>query len=540
MSRVAYVLIALLILLTSVVVSCAPPAAPVSDVYKDPIKTNAGLVSGATAGAKQDIHVYKGIPFAAPPVGNLRWKPPQPVTPWEGVKECTEFGAAPNGWSALGKPPKVSEDCLYLNVWTPVTKVGEKLPVVVWIYGGGFRFGYGTTPLYDGTNLAGKGVVVVTFNYRTGAFGFLSHPLLSKESEHGVSGNYGILDQIAALQWVQNNISAFGGDPNNVTVFGQSAGAISIVTLMASPLAKGLFQRAISHSYADLDFFMDLKAAKYGNGTAEAQGERLAKELGCDTAADPLACLRAKPADEIMTKAAPPGDYWSPGYKYGPVVDGWVLTDHPFNLFLAGKQMNVPLLIGTTADEYSLFQISIIPDVSTYQALMNTLFGDKAKQILAANPAKDDASAKTAQKNVMTLYSFYCPAKEIANSMSNVKSPVYLYQFTRVPHGAKRWGAYHALDIGYVFGNLIPILPTPEPELYFDDTDRALSETMMGYWTSFAATGNPNHQGALEWPAYSAKTNQYMALGNNVEVKPCIDNDITAIFLNTAKEKRSK
>jgi len=539
MARLANTLIAIVILLTTVMVSCAP-AAPVAEVYKDPIKTNAGLISGDTRGANDDIHVYKGVPFAAPPVGDLRWKSPQPVTPWEGVKECTEFGAAPNCWAALGKPPKVSEDCLYLNVWTPATKVGEKLPVVVWFYGGGFRFGYATTPLYDGTRLAGKGVVVVTFNYRTGVFGFLAHPLLSKESEHGVSGNYGILDQIAALQWVKNNIAAFGGDPYNVTVFGQSAGSISIVTLMASPLAKGLFQKAISHSYADLDFYMDLKTAKYGNGSAEAQGEQLAKDLGCDTAADPLACLRAKPADEIMTKATPPGDYWSPGYKYGPVVDGWLLTDHPFNLFLAGKQMNIPLVIGTTTDEYSLFQISIIPEVSTYQAFMKSLFGDKAAQILTAYPAADDNAAKTAQKNVMTLYSFYCPAKEIANSMSLIKSPVYLFEFTRVPPGAKRWGAYHALDIGYVFGNLVPILPTPEPSLYFDDADNALSETMMGYWTSFAAKGNPNHQGATEWPAYTAQTSQYLTLGNTLEVRTCLDNDVTSLMFQTAKDKRSK
>ncbi len=540
MTKFTCFLLTALVLLATIAVSCAPPA---SDIIADPIKINTGLVSGITVGEKQDVRVYKGIPFAAPPVGNLRWKPPQPAAPWQGVKQCTEFGPDPYGYVTpifRSYARETSEDCLYLNVWTPAKKRSDRLPVMVWIYGGGFRFGSGATPLYDGENLARRGVVVVTFNYRVGPFGFLAHPLLSKESEHNSSGNYGLLDQIVALQWVQKNIAAFGGDPTRVTIFGESAGAISVICLMVSPLSKGLFQRAISQSFADLGFFTHIREGRYGNEPKEKMGERLAEALGCNDAPDPIAAMRAKSADEIMAKGKPPADYISPGYRYGPVVDGWVLVDHPLNLFEAGKQHQVPVMLGSNADEWALFQL-VMPSTTadSYKEYVNKAFGDQAQPVLAMYPAANNDEAKASGEQVLTLYAFTCPAKAYASAMKNVKSKVYFYQFSRVPPGS-RIGAFHALEIGYAFGNLIPILPTPDPEAYFDDTDKALSEAMMGYWTSFAATGNPNQEGLPKWPAYDASVDQYLDLGDKVEVKSGLHTEACVLFQKIAKEKRSQ
>jgi para-nitrobenzyl esterase len=537
MKRFTSFLLIALVLLSTIAVSCAP--APVA--LADPIKIDTGLVSGAVVGEKQDIHVYKGIPFAAPPVGDLRWKPPQPAAPWQGVKECTEFGPAPMGYFSASFPSysKPSEDCLYLNVWTPAKMTSDRLPVMVWIYGGYFRFGEGSNPGYDGENLAQHGVVVVTFNYRVGPFGFLAHPLLSKESEHNSSGNYGLLDQIAALQWVQKNIAAFGGDPNRVTIFGQSAGATSVICLMASPLTQGLFQRAISESMYESAAWSDIRQNKYGQEPREKVGEQLAKDLGCDTASDPIACMRAKSAQEIIDKGKPPAKIGDPGYNYEPCVDGWVVPDLPLNLFEAGKQQNVPLLIGSTADEWALFEMLSRPTLDGYKAYVNSTFGDKAQQVLAMYPASDDEEAAASEKQVITLFTFTCPARVYAGAMSNVKSPAYFYQFTRVPPGSKI-GAFHGLDINYVFGNFRPILSPLKADAYFNDTDSALSDVMMSYWTRFAAAGDPNQEGLTQWPAYDAATGQYLELGDKIEVKSGLYNETCDLFMNTIKEKRGQ
>ena len=539
MKRFTSFLLIALVLLSTIAVSCAPAAAPV----KDPIKIGTGLVSGTVVGEKQDIHVYKGIPFAAPPVGDLRWKPPQPAAPWQGVKECTEFGPAPVGYfSAAFKAyaKTTSEDCLYLNVWTPAKMTSDRLPVMVWIYGGAFRFGEGSNPQYDGENLARRGVVLVTFNYRVGPLGFLAHPLLSKESEHNSSGNYGLLDQIAALQWVQKNIAAFGGDPNRVTIFGQSAGATSVIWLMASPLTKGLFQRAISQSAYESTAFSDVRENKYGNEPKEKMGEQLAKDLGCDNAPDPIACMRAKSAEEVLKTGTPPTNVLASGYRYEPCVDGWVETDLPLNIFEAGKQQDVPLLIGSTADEWALFQLLVKPSADSYQKYVQNTFGDKAQQVLTMYPAGDDKQATASDKQVITLFTFTCPAKAYASTMNNVKSKAYFYQFTRVPLGAKALGAFHMLDIGYVFGKFMPFLSPLKADAYYNDTDRALSDAMMSYWTRFAATGDPNQEGLTQWPAYDAKTGQYLDLGDKIEVKSGLYTETCDMFMNTIKEKRGQ
>ncbi|MGB8707761.1 MAG: carboxylesterase/lipase family protein [Dehalococcoidia bacterium] len=538
MKRFTGFLLIALVLLSTVAVSCAPASVPLAD----PIKIDTGLISGATVGEKQDIHVYQGIPFAAPPVGDLRWKPPQPAAPWQGVKECTEFGPAPVGYFSTTFPSysKPSEDCLYLNVWTPAKMTGDKLPVMVWIYGGYFRFGEGSNPGYEGTNLAKHGVVLATFNYRTGPLGFLAHPLLSKEDAHNSSGNYGLLDQIAALQWVQKNISAFGGDPNRVTIFGQSAGATSVICLMASPLAKGLFQRAISESVYESADWSDIRESKYGGEPKEKMGEQLAKDLGCDTAPDPIACMRAKSAQEILDAGKPPATVGAPGYNYEPCVDGWVIPDLPMNIFEAGKQNAVPLLIGSTADEWALFQLLAKPTADMYKAYVNSTFGDKAEQVLTMYPASNDNEVMSSDKQVVTLMTFTCPARVYATAMSNVKSPAYFYQFSRVPPGAKAFGAFHAMEISYVFGTFRPIYPPLKPEVYYNDNDRALSEDIESYWAAFAANGDPNQEGLTNWPAWDANTGQYLDLGDTIQVKSGLNNETCDMFMNVLKENRGQ
>jgi len=535
MKRLASFLLIALFILSTIVVSCAPAAAPI----KDPIKIDTGQISGTTVG---ELHIYKGIPFAAPPVGDMRWKPPQPAAPWQGVKECTEFGPAPMGYFSTSFPAyaeTVSEDCLYLNVWTPAKTTGDKLPVMVWIYGGYFRFGEGSNPTYDGENLASHGVVVVNFNYRVGPFGFLAHPLLSEENEHNSSGNYGLLDQIAALQWIQRNIAAFGGDPNRVTIFGESAGATSVICHMVSPLSEGLFQRAISESMYESDDWTDIRQNKYGTEAREKMGEQLAKDLGCDTAADPIACMRAKSAQEVLDTGKPPAKLSEPGYNYEPCVDGWVIPDLPLNIFEAGKQHPVPLSIGSNSDEWALFQMLSKPTMDAYKAYVNNTFGDEAQQVLDMYPASDDKEAAASEKQLITLYTFTCPAKAYAGAMSKVNSKAYLYQFSRVAPGAKMLGAFHSREIGYVFGNLSPFLSPLKAEQYFDDNDRALSEAIMSYWASFAAAGDPNKEGLPQWPVYDA-AGQYLDLGDKIVVKSGLHDEICDLLMNTFKEKRGQ
>jgi len=499
------------ILLILAITSCTSPVSPSLTTLEDPIQIDSGLVSGITT---DEIHIYKGIPFAAPPKGDLRWKPPQQVIPWQGIRQCTKFGPDPYQYkTTLASPSEaIDEDCLYLNVWTPAKKRSDQLPVMVWLYGGDFRFGAGSVALYDGTTLAHHGVIVVTFNYREGPIGFLAHPLLSKESEHNSSGNYGILDQIAALKWVQKNIAAFGGDPNCVTIFGESAGAISVACLMVSPLAKGLFHRAISQSLAEFGLFAHIRDNRRGISPAENMGIRLAKDLGCNSVFDPLAEMRAKSADEVMIAGKPPRSYLQSGYRYGPIVDGWVLTDLPLNLFKAGKQQDIPYLLGSNADEWSLFQFSLPANLESYQSYINRPF-----------------------EQVLTLYAFTCPAKAYATAMGKVPSKAYFYQFSRVPPGATKLGAFHALEIGYVFGNLIPILPTPDTEAYFNNDDRLLSEIMMNYWTQFAATGNPNKNGLTLWTPYGVNGDQYLELGDTIQVKSHLSTEACTLLQKLAR-----
>jgi para-nitrobenzyl esterase len=476
----------------------------------EPVCIDAGAVSGSALGDKKDVHVYKGIPFAAPPVGNLRWKPPQPVKRWDGVRVCTDFGpACPQPKVAIFGAARTNEDCLYLNVWAPAKHAGERLPVMVWIHGGAYVIGSGSI---DGEALARQGVVVVTINYRLGAFGFLAHPLLSKESEKGVSGNYGLLDQIAALQWVKLNIAAFGGDPNCVTIFGESAGAGSVCHLLVSPLAKGLFQRALAQSGSARGPSRHIRERWNGLRSMHALGEEIAKTLGCE-GNEALAALRAKKPDELLRAAKPSDELF--GFVFGPIVDGWVIPDEPLVLFDQGKACDVPFLTGTNADEAAMFTVTVpAKSVADYQLGLKKLFPDDAERERAFRlfPAKKDKDVRAALNRAVTLSVFVASARADARAMSRGNSKAYLYRFTRVHPWARllNLGALHGSEIPYVFGNI------PE-KLGYQPKDRELSNTMTACWVRFAKTGDPNGDGVPKWPAYGLQTDKYLEFGDGVQ-----------------------
>jgi len=444
-------------------------AEPQASNSLDVVQTDAGLVKGKT---EEGVRAYLGIPYAAAPTGELRWKPPQPIARWNGVLDVEEF-ASPCTQSLADvriqheTKNSTSEDCLYLNVWTPAKNAGEKLAVMAWIHGGAFAVGSGSMKEYYGKELAKKGVVVVSLNYRLGPLGFLAHPELAAESSNNASGNYGLLDQIAALQWVKKNVAAFGGDPERVTVFGESAGSMSVSSHIASPLSKGLFEKGISES--GTIFSLEYALAD-GDGSLESAfktARDYAERLGC-SGENQLACLRNKTAEEIQNATRSEA-------LFGPVFDGWFFPEDPHAIFSQGKQNNVPLLIGFNADEGSLF-------TNTSEA------------------------SKEYRENA-----FVVPELLVADSM---KTPVYFYEFTRAPPTAlgKRFGVYHSSEIPYVFGTL-------DAADGYTEEDFALSEKMMGYWTNFAETGDPNGVGLPEWPVYQAQAREYLELGVNVTVK---------------------
>ena len=495
--------------LLALVVSAAWAAAP-----GDPVKTDAGLISGVS-GASAAIRRYAGIPFAAPPVGNLRWKPPQPVKPWEGVRDCSNFGAwCPQPRPMIGKElGPMNEDCLYLNVWTSAKDDAARLPVMFWIHGGGCTTGSGAASYYNGEALAKQGVVVVTINYRLGPFGFFAHPLLSQESEHGVSGNYGLLDQIAALQWVQRNIAHFGGDPNCVTIFGESAGSASVCRLMVSPLARGLFQRGIAESGGAEGRDRHLKQNVGRIESMEAVGQQIAAKLGCDKAPDVLAALRAKSADELLAASDPAQGLFGKGTKFGWIVDGWALPDDPAALFAAGKQAPVPFIAGTNADEGTVF-LQQLPAMKlmAYRFTVRTVYRNQAPAYLALYPVNRDDEVRAALSRLTTIGAFVYAARTDLRAQAKIGAKTFMYHFTRVPPyvRGREYGAFHSAEIGYVFGNLVPMGT-------FEPLDRELSRTMSACWVQFAKTGDPNGPGLPQWPQYDAATDRYLEFGDQIK-----------------------
>ena len=450
------------------------------------VETTAGRVQGTREGA---LSIYRGLPFAAPPIGDLRWRPPQAPSPWKGVLKADAFKPAcmQNGVSMPGEAvPAVSEDCLYLNIWTPARSSTAKLPVVVWIHGGGWTNGSTAAPLYSGEALARRGVVVVTIAYRLGPFGFLAHPELT--AEVGSSGNYGLQDQIAALTWVRDNIARFGGDPGRVTIAGQSAGGMSVSILMASPQARGLFHRAIGQSGG---FFEPVALAPgYLLANAEKDGVAYAASVGAGSLAD----LRRLPAEALLGGKA--------GRISHPVVEPQLLPVPPYDVFAAGRQHDVPLLVGYNADEArSLTDLSGLT-AARFEADIAARWGPLPPPLLAAYPHATDAEARQAradlERDLRFGWDMWAWARLQAKTGMN---PAWLYHFTRAPafpagSPYADWRAAHFVELWYMFGHV-------GREPWSTAADSRLSETMVGYWTNFVRTGDPNGQGLPEWPAFA-------------------------------------
>jgi para-nitrobenzyl esterase len=481
----------------------------------EPLQIDSGQISGKRLGDGGLLRVYKGIPFATPPVGDLRWQPPQPPAAWSGVRDCTEFGPVcpqapyPKESIYAREPEPQNEDCLFLNVWTPAPTPDAKLPVMVWIHGGALTRGSGSIGAYDGQQLARQGVVLVTLNYRLGPLGFLAHPALSRESPHKASGNYGLLDQVAALEWVQRNIAAFGGDPSRVTIFGESAGSWSVCSLVATPLAKGLFQRAIGQSGGGFKPMQFLSEERNGQPPAERTGERLAKQLGCDQAEDPLAAMRAKSADEIVAAASKDPERGRARMN----VDGWVFPDEVLTIYEAGRQNPVSVMVGSNADEGTTLFAALVPtSLKAFEALAKVRYKDLAGQFLELYPARGDSDVRDAFLHGSRDEWFSWEMRTWARLMRKAGRPAYLYFFSHVPPvpNAAQYGAYHAAEILYVFDNLAQASRPAEA------ADAALAEAMSGAWVRFATSGDPNGGQLPQWPVYDAADERYLEFGDTV------------------------
>lgn len=493
------------------------------------VNTPLGQLAGTYE--KGNIAVFKGVPYAKPPVGPLRWRPPQPLEPWQGIKQATDYG--PTAMQRSGeiatlidtiidgqgmgilkrgflkavmrvvKLPPQSEDCLTLNVRTP--SVNGRLPVMVWIHGGAHQNGSNREPFYEGNDLPKQDVVTVTINYRVGLMGYFAHPKLSEESEQGVSGNYGTLDQIAALQWVQDNITAFGGDPTNVTIFGQSAGGESVLHMMTSPLARGLFHKAIAQSPATVGQLVYLQASNHVYEAAETSGEKFAQLTGANSL-DELRTMSAEDLQAIVN--ANTGALGN----FSPVIDGYVLPVGPYQAFRDGSQAKVPLIIGSNADECTVFsrmfagplmEYAETPITSELPAYMQDEFGDDLAALLQLYPGLD----RMEQQAILAHQGdalFGSAVRHYAGELANDGSTVYVYLFKRVPPSLMQTsGAFHAAELPFVHGTSTPLIP-------MNHQDKVLSRTMIGYWTRFAKTGDPNNGQSADWEQFDPNNPRWM------------------------------
>jgi para-nitrobenzyl esterase len=479
---------------------------------------------------------FLGVPYAAPPVGDLRWKPPQPVSPWSGPRKATEFGAAcpqlPARWF-----PYIgwNEDCLYLNVWTTQFSASAKLPVIVYFHGGSNTAGYSQmTPL--GPTLSRLGVLVVSANYRLGPMGFFAHPALTAESEHHSSGNYGLLDQLQALKWVHENILRFGGDPGLVTVMGQSAGAVDICLLMASPMAAGLFQRAIMES-GDCQSVLNediRKPQRYNSisGTGEDVGVRLANDLGVTNGRDALQKVRSIPADEIL-KA------WSQDRQvhFDAIVDGWVVPEQPAKIFAEGGEVHVPVLVGSNANEATVFGHGGPKTVYEYKKYLLGDTGSYADQEFQAYPAASDADVPARYLQLQDD-SFAFGAYSMSQSITRAGQKAYFYYFTYAETGKRSpLGAYHGEELMFLSDSF-----PNDWEHSWDD--EKLGQAMRMYWTQFAKTGDPNTAGIPKWPAYDVRVDECFELGRTIRVHPVpqqlhiLEHIMNQIFAENRKQLR--
>ena len=473
------------------------------------VKVDSGMLAGVGDGG---ITVYKGVPYALPPVGPLRWRPPQPVRSWTGVRAANRFAPAcmQTGVSIPGEsPPTVSEDCLYLNIWTPDDAEGKSLPVLVWIHGGGYTNGSASMPLYWGDRLARDGIIVVTVAYRLGPFGFLAYPALSRQSPHHSSGNYGLMDQIAALKWVRRNIAAFGGDPRRVAIAGQSAGAMCVSMLMASPLAHGLFQRAIGESGG---LFEPLEVApSYRLENAEREGERYAAALGAGT----VAALRALPAADLLR-----GNVTAVSH---PIIEPYVLPMSPYEAFAAGRQNDAPILIGSNADEARALMNPKSVTAQNFTSFIAGNLGAPAALIRAlsvAYPHHTTAEARQSAVELETDLRFGWDMWTWARLQARTgRSPVYYYHFTHRPPFPKGspyygWGASHYAELWYVFDYL------DQERWNWTSEDRHLAQDISSFWANFVKSGDPNGAGLPRWPIYKTGSASVMDLGNSPQPGP--------------------
>ncbi len=485
------------------------------EIKEAPAVTATVAVTGGTIeGISLDgIFSYKGIPFAAPPVGENRWKSPQPVVPWEGVKKTDKFAPGPMQDTAfgamLGGPQEISEDCLYLNVWTGAKKIDEKRPVMVWIYGGGFGIGMTSSPAYDGTNLAKKGVVLVNVAYRLGPMGFLAHPELSSEGGGG-SGTYGIQDQIAGLKWVKENIAKFGGDPANVTIFGESAGGFSVFMLTASPMAKELFHRAISESGGGLG------PARMNLKQAEELGIKYLSDLGANN----IAAARAMSAEEIQKNTNGMGNFW-------PVPDGVTIPINMYELYETGAFNDTPVLIGSNSNEGGLFVTKPLK-TADFKKMVKGQYAAAAEEIIKAYPHATDEEATQSAKDLMRESTFAWPTWAWAKLHSRKSAnKAYLYYFDHRTEGIPG-GANHAAEIPYVFANLGG--PGPMNSRPATPADTALSELVGAYWVNFAKKGDPNGEGLPTWPAFNENEQVVMYIDGETGAKKHPDLDKIIAF----------
>jgi para-nitrobenzyl esterase len=516
----------LLTMIGSFIVPVVKAQAPKTASAGTVVTTQYGQLEGVKEAS--GIYAFKGIPFAAPPVGELRWKEPQPLKKWDGVRRAVAFGPRAMQKPIFGdmgfRSDGENEDCLYLNVWTPAKSPKEKLPVLVYFYGGGFMAGDGSEHRYDGEQMAKKGIVALTVNYRLGVFGFFTHPELTKESPHNASGNYGLLDQQAALAWVKDNIAAFGGDPKRVTIAGESAGSVAVSALMASPLSKDLIAGAIGESGSIMGTLSPVTLP---------EAEKICVKFGEDLGANSLAALRAMPASQLLDATVKPG-----APRFPIVIDGYFLPKQPVAIFAAGEQAKVPLLVGWNSEEmnYRMLLGADIPTTENYHKAVEKAYGDKTEEVLKLYPATtqdevvqsatdlssdrfigfstwkwSDMQAKTGTKPVYRYY-FTRPRPAMNASMGNATPGLAggVVTNSNAPKPPPARGAVHSAEIEYAMGNL-----AGNKVYAWTPDDYKVSQVMLNYFANFVKTGNPNGKGLPKWPNVGTNEAEVMIIDVN-------------------------
>lgn len=531
--KTSYLLL-LLMALQMPFASSAQPRKPTTALPTNQVRLTTGLLEGTTVAS--GVREFKGVPFAAPPVGRLRWQPPQPVAKWAGMRAAKAFGPRAMQLPLYGdmnfRSKGVSEDCLYLNVWTPAKSAQERLPVLVYFYGGGFNAGDGSEPRYDGESMARQGIVAVTVNYRLGVFGFFAHPALTQESSYHAAGNYGLLDQQAALRWVQQNIAAFGGDPVRVTIGGESAGSVSVSAQLAAPGSRNTFRQAIGESGS----LLSADRAPGPLAEAEQAGVAFATQVGAAS----LDALRALPAQQLLEAAGQPQ-----APRFRPVMDGYFFTKAPLATYAAGEQARVPLLVGWNSQEVDYHSLlgSSPPTLATYRTAVEKLYGPRTAAALQRYPATTDAEVAAVATDLAAdrftayatwkwadlhgqtsgqpvyryLYAHPRPAMtpEMGNATAGLAGGV-VQQAATAPKAPPATGAVHSAEIEYALGNL-----ATNKVYAWMPADYELSKTMQAYFVNFIKTGNPNGAGLPAWPAANRPpTGQILRLDLTTQAVP--------------------